>query len=80
MLQKFNGIILRTVNYSESSVICDIYTQELGLNTFIINGVRKKNAKVGTALVRTMSMVAFIAYYKKDAKMNRIKEIRPGYT
>lgn len=79
MLENFNGIILRTVKYSESSVICDIYTENAGLNTFIISGVRKKNAKVNTALIRNMSFVEFVAYFKKDSKMHRIKEIKSSF-
>jgi len=79
MLRKVNGIILRAIKYSETSVICDAYTEELGLRTYIINGVRKKNSRISPGLVRPMSMVEMVVYHHEEKDINRIKEIKPSY-
>lgn len=79
MLKKVGGIVLRTTKYSESSVICAIYTQELGLRTYIMNGVRKKNSKVSPALLRPMSLVEMVVYHQEEKDINRIKEIKPSF-
>lgn len=79
MLKKVEGIIVKAVKYSETSVICDAYTSELGLRTYIINGVRKKNSKISPALVQPMSLVEMIVYHHEDKDINRIKEIKPSY-
>ncbi len=79
MLKKVEGIIFRTIKYSETSIICDIYTLELGLRTYIISGVRKKNAKVSPALVRPMSLVEMVVYHHEEKEINRIKEIKASY-
>ena len=79
MLKTVKGIILRAIKYSETSVICDAYTQELGLRTYIINGVRKKNSRISPGLLQPMSMVEMVVYHHEDKNINRIKEIKPSY-
>ncbi|BDS14682.1 DNA repair protein RecO [Aureispira anguillae] len=79
MLKKIQGIIVKAVKYSETSVICDAYTNELGLRTYIINGVRKKNSKISPALVQPMSLVEMVVYHHEEKEINRIKEIKPSY-
>ena len=40
MIIKTNGIVLKYLKYKESSIICKIYTESHGLQSFIVNGVR----------------------------------------
>lgn len=77
MILKTKGIILRSLKYSETSIICDIYTQEKGLQSYIISGVRKKNAKTNASLLQVMSIVEIVAYYKNGQQLHRITEIKP---
>lgn len=79
MLKKVEGIIVKAVKYSETSIICDVYTSELGLRTYIINGVRKKNARVSPALMQPMSLVEMVVYHHEDKDINRIKEIKSSF-
>lgn len=76
MLIKTRGIIFRTVKYSETSIIADIYTEHHGLQTFIISGVRSSKSKVQAGLLQVMSLVDMVAYYREDRKMHRVKEVR----
>ena len=77
MLLKTRGIIFRTVKYSETSIIADIFTEEKGLQSFIISGVRNPKSKVGSGVFQVMSLVELVAYYRDNGKLNRIKEVRP---
>lgn len=79
MLLKTRGIIFRTIKYSETSIIADIFTEEKGLNSFIISGVRNPKSKVGSGLFQVMSLVEIVAYFKNDGKLNRIKEVRSAH-
>jgi hypothetical protein len=38
---KTRGIVLKTTDYGESSVIVQVFTEKLGLQSYIINGVKK---------------------------------------
>lgn len=70
------GIVLKVVKYGETSIICDIYTEEVGLQAYIINGVRKKNAKYPASLFQPMYLVEIEAYDNPRKELNRIKEIK----
>ena len=76
MLIKTRGIIFRTLKYSETSIIADIYTEEKGLRTYIISGVRSKKAKFSASLLQLMTLVEMVAYHRDDREMSRIKELK----
>ena len=79
MLIKTKGIIFRAIKYSETSIIADIFTEQKGLRTYIISGVRKKNARVSASLLQVMSLVDLVVYHRDDKEMTRIKEIKAAH-
>ena len=79
MLIKTKGIIFRAIKYSETSIITDIFTEQKGLRTYIISGVRKKNARVSASLLQVMSLVDLVVYHRDDKEMTRIKEIKAAH-
>lgn len=79
MLIQTRGIILRTLKYAETSIIADIFTEQLGLRHYIISGVRSKNARVSAGLMQVMSLVELVAYEKNSEQLSRIKEIKAAY-
>jgi DNA repair protein RecO (recombination protein O) len=79
MLTKTKGIVFRRIPYSETSVIVDIFTEEHGLMSYIISGVRKARARISASLLEVMSIVEMIAYHSDKKKLHRIKEIKSAY-
>lgn len=79
MIIKTKGIIIRTKKYSESSIIADIYTEEKGLRSYIVSGVRAKKTKFPPGLLQVMSLVDMVAYHRDDKSLTRIKEIRAAH-
>ncbi|MBT8233074.1 MAG: DNA repair protein RecO [Saprospiraceae bacterium] len=69
---KYEGIIFKSLKYSESSLILDIYTKEAGLLSFIVSGVRKAKSRIANVF-HPMNIINLIAYYSED-KLSRIKE------
>ena len=76
MLVKTRGIVLRAKKYSESSLIVDVYTEALGRRSYIISGVRKKNARVSASLLQVMSIIDLVVYHREDKTLTRMKEVR----
>lgn len=79
MIYTSSAIVLSQMKYAESSVITHIYTREKGLQTFLINGVRKKKARVPAALLQPLSLIDIVAYHKQKGGLQRIKEIKPEF-
>lgn len=68
------GIVFKSLKYSESSLILDIYTLELGLRSYIVSGVRKAKSKISMAMYQPGQILELTAYNKEGNKLNRIKE------
>ena len=75
MLQKTRGIVLHTLNYSEASVIAHIYTEDFGMQSFLLNGVRKSKAKFNANLLQSLSCVEVVAYHKPGKSLHRVNEL-----
>lgn len=79
MLIKTRGLVLRSLKYGESSLIMDIYTEDYGLNSYIVSGVRSKNSKSKSGGLQLMSLVNIVAYHKNSKGLFRIKEVSSAY-
>lgn len=64
--------MFRSLKYSESSLILDIYTLEKGLHSFIVGGVRKAKSKMKN-IFHPVNIIEFVAY-DSDNRLSRIKE------
>ena len=74
-LFKSIGIVFRTVKYSETSLILDIFTREKGMRSFIVSGVRSSKSKNKASLYQHLNILDLVAY-DKDNKLARIKECK----
>ncbi len=79
MIIKTRGIVLKTTKYSETSLICQILTEQRGLKSYIISGVRKKGGKTSAGLLQVMSILDLVVYDSQKSKLNRIKELGNHY-
>lgn len=78
MLHKTRGIVLKTTLYSEGSVIVQIFTEKLGIQSYIINGVKKPKAKIRMNMLQPLHLVDLVVYHKANASLQRVSELRPS--
>lgn len=64
------------MKYKESSLILDVYTENYGLRSYIISGVRSKKSKTKSGLLQVMGLVELVSYHKMGSQLNRIKEVK----
>lgn len=80
MLYKTRGIALSYIRYRESSIIARVYTEEFGLQSYIINGVRSaKNKTNKIALFQPLTLLDMVVYYKDDRDLHRLSEVKTPY-
>ena len=77
MYSKTKGIVLNSIKYGESSIICKIYTAKLGLQSYLVNGVRKK--KGGGAYYQALNILDLTVLHKNNRQLQRIKEVKANY-
>jgi len=76
MLHKVRGIVLKTTNYSESSVIVQVLTDKFGMQSYLINGVKKPKAKVKMNMLQSLHLLDMVVYHKMNTNIQRVSEVR----
>jgi DNA repair protein RecO (recombination protein O) len=80
MLHKTKAIILRTVKYSETSVIAKTYTEQFGMQSYMVNGVRTSKSGSKKALLQPGTLLDLVVYHKPGKDLQRISEVKPWMT
>ena len=78
MYYSTRGIFLRKVKYSETSVIAGIYTEEFGLQSYIIKNTRSKRSRISPGLLQPLVLLDMVVSHREKANLNYIKEMRNG--
>lgn len=76
MLEHTRGIFLRSVKYSETSVIAVIYTQAYGRQSYMVNGARSKKSVGKTVAFQPLYLLDLEIYYHPGREIHRLKEVR----
>jgi len=76
MLKKTSGIVISYIRYRETSIVVKIFTRDLGLKSYIVNGVRIVGSKGKMALYQPLTLLELVVYDKEGAGLNRISEIK----
>lgn len=76
MLHKTRGIVLKTIDHRETSVICQVFTEKFGLQSYIINGAKKNKAKIHINILQPLHLLDMIVYHKSTGGIQRVSEAR----
>ena len=74
MIYSTRGIVLHQISYGETSVITKVYTELFGLQTYIINGVRTRKAKIKTNILQPLSLLDMEVYNRDNRSLQRVKD------
>ena len=73
MLLSSKGLVLKVFPYSNTSIICNIFTNNYGKLTFIVKGIRKPKQPL-LSIIQPFNLIELQYYYKKDRGIQLIKE------
>jgi DNA repair protein RecO (recombination protein O) len=76
MLHRTRGIVLKTTPYSENSVVVQVFTEKFGLQSYLVNGVKKPKAKIKLNMLQPLHLLEMIVYHKANGNLQRISELR----
>lgn len=76
MLQKTKGIIFRLVKFGDTSIIVSIFTEQFGLQSYLVKGVRTNSRKSKIALFQPLTLVELVVYHKESGGIMHIKEVK----
>jgi DNA repair protein RecO (recombination protein O) len=81
MTHKTKGIVLRTIQYGETSVISSVYTELFGLQSYIVKGVRQATKKTQSKQMyfQPAAILEMEVYHNHLKNLQFIKEYKWGY-
>ncbi len=81
MTHKTRGIVLRTVQYGETSVITTVYTELFGLQSYIVKGVRQSTSKSQSKQMyfQPSAILEMEVYHNNLKNLQFIKEYKWSY-
>jgi DNA repair protein RecO (recombination protein O) len=80
MLYKTRGIVFRLTRYGETSIIVNIFTEQFGLQSYIVNGVRTSSPRSKIAIYQPLTLLDLVVYHRENANILRIKEAECAYS
>lgn len=75
MLLKTRAVVLDVTPYAEASVIVKTYTASHGLQSFLVNGVRKQRPRFAPTLFQPLALIEVVSYFRKHGGLHRVTEV-----
>jgi len=76
MLHKTRGIVFKTTDYSESSVVVQVFTEKFGLQSYLINGIKRPKSKIRLNSLQPLHLLDMVVYHKTSGSIQRVSELR----
>jgi DNA repair protein RecO (recombination protein O) len=78
MLEKTRGIVLKSLKYSETSLITRVFTERFGQLSFLVPGGRKSKTGRGN-LLQPGQLLEIDCYYRENRNFQRFREFKVAY-
>lgn len=75
MIEKTQGIVLHSIKYGDTSLVVRVFTRSHGMQSYLVQGVRKSKARIRQNLFQPLTQVEMVVYHKEHGGLQRIKEI-----
>jgi DNA repair protein RecO (recombination protein O) len=79
MIYATKGIVLNSIDYSESSIILKAYTELYGMQSFIIKGFTSPRSKFRKSFFQPLSILEIVAYPNPRGEIHLVKDLSPYY-
>lgn len=73
------GIVFHKLKFSDTSLIVKIYTEDLGLRSYLLKGIRAKLKGKQVAFYSAMSLLDLVVYERGSKDLQHLKEVRSGH-
>ena len=73
------GLVLRTTPYAESSVVARVFTRQLGVQSYMIKGVRSARGRVKQNMLQPLSSLDMVVYANPKTDLNHVRELAPRH-
>lgn len=79
MIQKTEGIVLRTLKHQDSNLITTVYTREFGIRSFMLKGFRSGRARNRLSYFQPLSIVDMVYMHREHRTLQTVTESKCAY-
>jgi DNA repair protein RecO (recombination protein O) len=79
MILKTKGIVFQSAKYGDTSLVVKIFTEALGLQSYMVKGVRGTKSKLKPSFFEPLTLLDLEVYQKPNQNLHHIKEARVNY-
>jgi len=72
------GLVVKSVKYSDSSLILTVYTRELGMQSYMMRGIRASKAKGRGNILQPMNFLDLEVTSRENKNLHNIREFKPA--
>jgi len=76
MISSTEGVVIHTLKYGDTSIIARIFTRKLGMQSYLVRGVRKARSSKKQYLFQPLTMVQMVVSHREKSGLHYIKEIQ----
>lgn len=76
MIYPTRGIVLNHIKYGESGIVVNVYTEQFGRQSYMLNRGRSKRSKGLTVLFQPLALLEMEVYHREKSEIQRIKDYR----
>ncbi len=78
MITKTEAIVLHSLKYGDTSLIVRVFTREMGIQSYLVKGVRKPKSRIRQNLFQPLTIIRIEAYHKASDQLQHIREVQIG--
>jgi len=79
MLEKTRGIVFHHVKFSDTSIIAKIYTEQFGLQSYLVKGLRNRRSETKKALFLHLNLVEMVVSHRENKEIQHLKALQIAY-
>jgi len=79
MLLKTKGIVIKQTKFSDSGVIVKIFTEELGVQSFFVRGMRSRKSSSRAAMYQPLTILDLVVSFSENKSLHSINEVTVNY-
>jgi DNA repair protein RecO (recombination protein O) len=76
MLISTKAIVINTLKYGDNAVIAKLYTKQLGMVSFMVNGVYGKKGGNKSSFLQPLSLLEIVMQIRNNKSLQTLKEIK----
>ncbi len=74
MIFTTKGIVVRKLNYGDTSIIVTIYTEKFGMQTYMVKGTKGKKSSKRSNLFFPFALLELEVYHRENKEIQSLKE------